>query len=331
MRADGENYSYHSFFQKLCEGNYRQSELNNFIERLFKIGKSYAHHRYNRVKNIINTNNGAMDEIAIEAIAPLFQNANYNNHYVIVDEIKNWDPPINSENESLFFLNKIISKRMEQHICRMLRESDPFFSKILDSINYLIRSANYKKVNYLGKVYIVESNNSVINWIVIPDEEFNRIPAYLFYDRKTLLKSLFYFLKNETQYFEAIPLNELVYRLKKINLFDYIKPDSVNEVSAKLEIKDIVNSALKTTLKKLKNTYYEKGKLSEGEYESFKLAIESLAADLCEGGTNSSLYNYLVPHMDGLTKDQYQIKYHNILEYLLKQLKEKIAEIISVK
>lgn len=328
---DTNGYSFYGFFNKLCNNDFDQGELNDFIERLFKIGQSYVHHRYNRVKNIIDTNNGAMDEIAIEAIAPLFQNANYNNHYVIVDQIRNWNPPIKSENDSLFFLNKIISSRMEQHISRMLRDSDPIFSKILDSINYLIRNGNYKKINYLGKSFIVETKASVINWIVISDEEFHRIPSYLFYERKILLTSLFNFIRNETQYFPAIPLNELVFRLKQINLYDYFKSNSVDEVSAKLEIRDIVNIALEFTHQKLESSYYDKGKLSESEYNSFKQAISAFANDLCEGGFNSKLYNYLVPYFDGLTNEEYQDRYHNILEYLLKQLKNKIAEDFSLK
>lgn len=330
LRNTGK-YSFYNFFNKLCDDDFTQTELNEFIERLFKIGQSYVHHRYNRVKNIIDTNNGAMDEIAIEAIAPLFQNANYNNHYVIVDQIRNWNPPIKSENDSLFFLNKIISNRMEQHISRRLRDSDPVFSKILDSVNYLIRNDKYKKINYLGKAYIVESNNSTINWIVITDDEFHRIPAYLFYERKKLLRSIFYFIQTETQYFPAIPLNELIYKLKHINLYDYLKSDSVDEVSAKLEIRDIVNTALEFTYQKLESSYFDKGKLSEAEYNSFKQALSALAADLCEGGVNAKLSSYLIPYIKGLTNKEYQEKYHNILEYLLKQLKKKIASDFSAK
>jgi hypothetical protein len=326
LRTSEKNYSYYRFFTKLCDDEYTAGELNNFIERLFKIGESYLHHRYSRIKNLVNSSQDTLEEISIEAIAPLFQNANYNNHFSIVDDIKNWNPPINSENESLFFLNKIISSRMEQHISLMLRESDPFFSKILDSVNYLIRTGDYKKVSYLGKVYITETGNSNINWIVITDDEFHKIPTYLFCERKILLKSLLYFIKTETSYFPAIPLNELIFKLKHINLSDYLSSDSVNDISDKFEISEILNSALSFTENMLKSSYLDNGKLTIEEYESFKRALNSLAADLGDGGINPSLYKYLSPHVSGLTKEEYQQKYHNILEYLLKQLKRKIAK-----
>jgi hypothetical protein len=326
LRALEKDYSYYRFFTKLCEGEYTAGELNNFIERLFKIGESFLHHRFSRIKNLVDSSQDTLEEIAIEAIAPLFQNANYNNHFNIVDDIRNWNPPIKTENESLFFLNKIISNRVEQHISLMLRESDPFFSKILDSVNYLIRKGAYKKVSYLGKVYITEPDNSNINWIVITDDEFNRIPTYLFCESKILLKSLFYFIKTETQYFPAIPLNELIFRLKHVNLSDYLSSNSVNDISDKIEIGEILNSALSFTEDKLKSSYLDNGKLTIEEYESFKSALKSLAADIGDGGINPSLYNYLAPHINGLTKEEYKEKYHNILEYLLKQLKRKIAE-----
>jgi hypothetical protein len=326
LRTLAKDYSYYSFFSKLCDGEYSTGELNIFIERLFKIGESYLNHRYSRIKNLVNSSHDTLEEIAIEAIAPLFQNANYNNHFNIVDDIRNWNPPINSENESLFFLNKIISNRMEQHISLMLRESDPFFSKILDSVNYLIRTGGYKKVSYLGKVHITEPDNTNINWIVITDEEFHKIPTYLFCESKTLLKSLFYFIKAETQYFPAIPLNELIFKLKHINLSDYYSSDSVNDISDRIEISEILNSALSFTEDKLKSSYLENGKLTTEEYESLKRALKTLAADLSDGGINPSLYKYLAPYISELTKEEYQRKYHNILEYLVKQLKGKIAK-----
>jgi hypothetical protein len=326
MQFSNENYSFYWFFKKLCDDEYTTVELNNFIERLFKIGESYLQHRYNRIKNLVNSSQDTLEEIAIEAIAPLFQNANYNNHFNLVDDIRNWNPPIKTENESLFFLNKIISNRMEQHISLMLRDSDPFFSKILDSVNYLIRTGDYKKVSYLGKVYITEPNNSNINWIVITDDEFHRIPTYLFFESKILIKSLLYFIKTETQYFPAIPLNELVFKLKHINLSDYLSSGSVNDISDRIEIREILNSALSFTEDKLKSSYLDNGKLTSEEYESFKRALKTLAADLGDGGVNPCLYKYLAPYISGLKKEEYQKKYHNILEYLLKQLKGKIAK-----
>ena len=84
LRTFEKDYSYYRFFTKLNDGEYSIGELNNFIERLFKIGESYLHHRYSRIKNLVNSSQDTLEEIAIEAIAPLFQNANFNNHFKII-------------------------------------------------------------------------------------------------------------------------------------------------------------------------------------------------------------------------------------------------------
>ncbi|HKI76963.1 MAG TPA: hypothetical protein VKA26_00310 [Ignavibacteriaceae bacterium] len=321
-----ERYSFYNFLNKLCKNGYSQSELENFIERLVKIGEPHIRYNYNRIKNIISPCQNSFRNIALEAITQLFLKANYNNHYIIVDVIKNWNPPIKSENEAIAFLNKLISNRVEQHISLKLRESDPLFSKILNSINYLVRTGNYYKINYLGKIYITETSNSKIDWIVINDFEFHKIPSYLFFDRKTLLKSLFNYIKAETTYFPALPLNEIIFRLKEINQSQFVHKKSTEALVEEIEINETVNSALKYTELKLRTTYYEKNKLDKTEYNYFKQALNMLAADVKNGGLNSNLYTYLHPHFSKLTKESYQLKYHNIFEYLVRLFKNKIAE-----
>jgi hypothetical protein len=325
-----EIYSLYKFLLKLCDGRYEQTELNAFIEKLVKIGEDYIGYSYNRIKKLVNPNQSSSRNISLEAITPLFLNADYNNHFVIVDIIKKWDPPIKSEEESLFFLNKVISNRIEQHISLKLRESDPLYSKLLDSVNYLIRSSNYNKVNYLGKVYITEPPGVKIEWIVINDSEFQNIPSHLFFERKVLLNSLFKFIKTETTYFPAIPLSELIFRLKRINQINCIYQNSSEYVVEQIEVKETVNSGLNFVEDKLKTSYYEKAKLTYTEYKSFKKALNMLAADLGNGGLNTNLCTYLHLYFDDITKETYRQKYHNIFEYLVKLFKNKVAEELNL-
>ena len=326
MPTAQEVFSYYNFLQNLCVNKYDKIELDNFIGRLTKIAESYIRYNYSRIKKIVNTAQSSFRNIALEAITPLFLESNYNNQFIIVDLIKNWNPPIKSEEESLFFLNKIISNRIEQHISLKLRESDPLFSKLLNSINYLIRNGGYNKVNYLGKVYITESTNKKIDWIVIDDSEFQKIPSYLFYEKKVLLPSLFEYLKTESNYFPAIPLNELIFKLKHISQSDYIYKNSHEDVVGQIEIDETVDSGLKYIEDKLKSTYYDKNKIDQAEYKNFKKALNILATDLRNGGVSSNLYTYLHPQFDDLTKETYQRNYHNIFEYLVKLFKNKVTE-----
>ncbi|GMR25544.1 MAG: hypothetical protein BMS9Abin39_0850 [Ignavibacteria bacterium] len=324
-------FSYYRFLRKLCDGEYKQSELNHFIEKLFKFAESYLNYRYNSIKKLISPNNSTLEEAAIEAIAPLFASASNNNHFTLVDELRKWDPQIKSEEDSLFFLNKVIAKRVEQHIARMLRDADPFFSKILDSVNYLIHKQRAEKVNYLGKIYITEAGNSNISSNIISDEEFQIIPAKIFCGKKDLLSAIFEYLKNETSYFPAVPLNKFVIKLKQINLSSHTSSNSTNKIAAELEIREVVNAGLRYTEDRLRLSYLNTGKLSQDEYETFSAALRVMANDLENGGINPGLHKYLTPYFTELSIEDYHYKYHNILEYLLKLLKDKISEELSVK
>ena len=330
MPAAHEVFSYYKFLQDLGANKYNKIDLDNFIEKLTKIAESYIRYNYSRIKKIVNPFQDSFRSIALEAITPMFLESNYNDQFIIVDLIKNWNPPINSEEESLFFLNKVISNRIEQHISLKLRESDPLFSKLLNSINYLIRSGGYNKVNYLGKVYLTESTNKKIDWVVIDDSEFQKIPSYLFYEKKTLLQSLFEFLKTETNYFPAIPLNELIFKLKHISQSDYVYKNSHEDVVEQIEIDETVDSGLKYIEDKLKSAYYDKNKIDQAEYKNFKKALNILAIDLRNGGISSNLYSYLHPQFDELTKETYQRNYHNIFEYLVKLFKNKVTEELMI-
>ena len=325
MPAIEEVFSYYNFLQNLCSNKYNHKALDSFIEKIAKIAESYIRYNYSRIKKFVHPQKSSFSNIAMEAITPLFLDSN-NNQYVIVDLIKNWNPPIKSEEEALFFLNKVISNRIEQHISLKLRESDPLFSKLLNSMNYLIRRGGYNKVNYLGKVYITESTNKKIDWIVIDDSEFHKIPSYLFHEKKVLFQSLFEYLKTETKYFPAIPLNELIFKLKHINQSDFVYKNSNQDVIGQIEANETVDSGLKYVENKLKSSYYNKNKLDQEEYKNFKKALNILATDLRDGGVSTNLYDYMHPHFENLSKDTYQQNYHNIFEYLVKLFKNKVSD-----
>ena len=326
-----EDNTYLELLQKLCDGTLKQRELNNFIGELFKISNFYVQYRFSRVKHLGDRTFNSARDVAIDAIAPLFQRTTKDNIFVLTDEIEKWNPPIKTEKEALFFLNKIISGRVEQHISLLLKEADPFFSRILDSINYLVRSQGYVKSVYIGKMYIHQKNN-VISGKVISTDEFYNLPVSLFSDRKNLLSSIFGHLLSETEYFPAIPINELVIKLKQIrsNEFYIVDSEPSNQIKV-MEVEEIVNSALQFTFQKLKNSYVDKGKLDDIDFERFKLTLTSMADDLKDGGLNRGLFQYIKEHSNGLTQSEFEERYHNILEYLLRSLKNKISEEISAK
>lgn len=302
-----------------------QSSLNGLIETCQKIAQTYLHFNYKKIFKFLQNEDLTLEEFALDAIAPLFIKEKDHQNIYIKTAFNNWQPPIKTEEDALYFLNKVVSHRVEQHIYSILREEDPFFSKILDSVNYLIKSQGFIKIQSYGKTYIVRDNYEICDTTLISQQEFENIPIKLFIAKKKILQNLIDYFESETQFIPAIPLNDLIYRLKHINFSEYAYQEPSEISNKQFEMDEIINLALNSALEKLNNSYTLKGKLSEEESKSLNNALKDLCEDLKNGGINPGLYSYLSPYMKDLSKENYKENYHNILEYLLKITKGVIA------
>ncbi|MCZ2267438.1 MAG: hypothetical protein LC124_01140 [Ignavibacteriales bacterium] len=286
------------------------------------------------MQRIILRDEISLEDIAIDSITSLFERDQTGCFKNIVGLFNSWQPPIKSEEDALYFLNKLVQKRVEQYISFLLRESDPFFSKLMDSVNYLIKKhrpsepdkSSFKKINYFGTVFIVASDTENISGKTIPIEEFEKLPAELFIGKNNLLHNIFQYLNSETSYVSAIPFNALIHKLKELNTALYNISESTTEQNDNIEINSIVAQALNKTIQKLDDTYISKEKLSMDEGEKFRKALMDISRDIKDGGVNPGLYKYLLAHIQALDEETYKQKYHNILEYLLKVLKQNIAD-----
>jgi hypothetical protein len=303
-----------------------QQSVNRSVEVCYKIAISQLRFGYRKIQRIISRDEIAIEDIAIDSIVSLFEKDESGSFQNIIRPFNSWQPPIKTEEEALYFLNKLIQRRVEQHISFLLRESDPFFSKLMDSVNYLIKKASFKKINYLGTIFIVNSETEKISGKAIPNDEFEKLPAKLFNEKKNLLQNIFHHLTEETGYASAIPFNALIYKLKELNVALYKLSESTTEQHDSIEVNSVIEQALSKTFYKLEESYLHKEKLSLEESEKIKKALTDMSKDIKDGGVNPGLYKYLLVHYDELDEHTYKQKYHNILEYLLKVLKQNIAE-----
>ncbi len=315
-----------SIFQKICESEINQQEINFLVETSYKIALHYLRGYYKKLHKILQHDDLSLNDFAIDAIAPLFQRDENNSFSVIKKSFENWKPEIKTEADAEYFLNKITAKNVLQRVSSLLKNSDPFFAKILDSINYLIRKEDFKKIDYLGHVYIVESNAEVITNNIIDAETFDNLPSSLFADQKKLLTNIFHYLKTETKFYPAIPLNQLILKIKHLNISSHLFPDSIEGHCGKLEMAEKVNAGLLTAKQKLVSTYLNNNKINKDEAGKFENVLVDISVDLMDGGMNPGLYGYLEKHFTGLTRELYEENYHNIIEYLLRVMKSTIVE-----
>ncbi len=312
------------------EARKSQLLLNSIVEMSYQIALKYLRYHQRKVSGLLNREEISIQELAVDSIANLFIQDENGNLINLISAFNNWQPPIKTEEEVNFFLNKIVSARVEQNIFKILKEEDPFFSKLLDSVNHLIKQSGFCKIHYLGKTYIAETKQEVFSKSFITLEEFDNLPSELFIQKKFLLTSLLNHLRLETEFNAAIPLNDLIYRLKHINFSDYLSVDSENIISQRFELRDIIDSGFNVASDKLTN-YLNKGKLNQQEIDAIKDALKEMIIDLSNGGVSPGLYGYLKPHINNLSEEDYWKKYHNILEYLLKVMKNRIAEVLKDK
>ena len=301
---------------------FNESNLNPSIEKSFRIAVHYLRSIHAKVYNLLIQNENTVEDLAIDAIATLFAK----DDLPIKKSFDNWQPPIKTEEEFLFFLNKVVANRVEQHITHLLKESDPLFSTILNSVNYVIKKNGNAKTKYMGSIYIIESGLSKITGKVINRESLDLIPASQFSESKILLQNLFFYIKTETDFFPAIPLNALVYRFKELKTSGYHFDDKIESPARTYEINEFVKKGLAAVEGKLHGTYVANNKLTKKDAQKFFKALKDISEDLKDGGVNSGLYEYLKPYYEDLSIDDYKEKYHNILEYLFKVMRNTIAE-----
>ena len=296
--------------------------LNSLIENCLKIAVHYVKINSKKVFKQLNNEQETIEDIAIDSITPLFI-SNINNEYQISRIFHEWGNKIYNERDALYFLNRIISRRVNQRITHILKESDPFFAKIYDSVGYLIKKDGYKKQNYFGTVFIIEKK---IKYSVIDNDAFKTLPFKLFINHNKMISSLLDYIAKQTVYYPAIPINALVKKLKQISFDEPIRTDESASYLLNYEMKETVETGLNDAKQKLRYSYKQSDKLSDFEIKSFGNTLNDIAYDLKNGGMKPGLYEYLKFNMPELEREQFRIKYQNTLEYLLKIMKKRVAE-----
>lgn len=269
-----------------------------------------------------------IQDLATDAITPLFIK-DKSGELPIRKALLNWDKEINDEAAAFFFLSQIIGIRVEQEISKKLKEVDPFFGKILRSINHLVETNKIKKVSWFGVVYLVEKGQYEITQKPIEPEFIENLPALMFVGtNEKIINNIFLHIKTETDFFPAIPLNALIRKIKQVNgsfLQQRSSETKEEHFEEELNVERVVNESLNIVNDRLDKFYLGKGKLNVNETAILKEVLIDLSNDLKDGGISRGLYEYINAHMVELSKEDFYERYHQTLDYLLRLLKKEIA------
>ena len=142
-----------------------------------------------------------------------------------------------SEEDAIYFLNKIVGQHVEDRISLFLKEKDLTFSKIKDWVDLLAKREGYKNVNYFGNSYLVEKNVKQISGSVLNENDFKLLPIELFKNKDEVLNSIIIYLKDENKFFPAIPVNIFVQHLKNLFVKEHTLEKNLKEVSESIKTK----------------------------------------------------------------------------------------------
>ncbi len=296
----------------------------------YKISLKTITKKYSTGNHIFINNETTIENIAADAIAPLFSCTGADNIIGIKRSLDQWEKTIANEAHAEFFIHKIVWSRVAQHVTKLLKETDPIFKKIHSSLKHFIDKNDYNRLYYFGVVYITETQNKSILGSVVPNMEIENLPGDYFkggFD--TVLESIFRYIENDTGYFPALPMNALVRRLKMISSNDLYNPLAglvIPHYGESMDVDQNIDLSLRQIYSKMNNYYAKSEKIEESILETYRLVLKDVANDLKNGINGRSLYDYLKFRMENLSRDDFYDTHHSQLNYLINLFKKAIIE-----
>lgn len=307
--------------------DWTQEEINYLIKVCINLSLALLRKRLDRETKLLALNSISLHDFAVDVTAPLFIK-DKSGVLPIKKAALNWDRKLEDEPAIISFLMAILSKRIEQSTAKLLKETDPVFGKILRSFNHLVETGIICKGSWFGRIYLLPAGITEITGKPVDPDFLEKIPSGIFQGpSRNIIDNLFKLIQEE-HYFTAIPLNALVLKVKKVNasfLESYYPESGENYLGESLDIRRIIDESVNTVENRISRFYLAHGKLSVEEGEIFRKIIRQFASELVDGGISRGLYEYISPHMEGLTKEEYYKKYHEPIDYLLRLLKKEIS------
>lgn len=309
----------------------QRKEVNALIEECFKIATVQVRFQLSKLHKPGIMGDLTARDIAVDAIAPLFTPASDGLIYHISDVVSGWVPPVQCEEQARFVLISVIARRVRQHIHSLMRESDPFFAKVLDSLNYHIRKEKLRKSEKLHVCYISAEDPDRVSLDYFQYEDLLKLNSSLFNIKNISVGAIIAELGCDEKVEAAIPLLALAKRIKEVNL-SFENPVLVcGETETDYDIEAVSSTAMMHVLDKLQFSYLNKEKLTIHEGMMIEKALGEIVFDLKDGGIKPGLYHYIEMIDSSITQETYKSRYHNILEYLVKVMRKELQHLLAVK
>lgn len=311
-------------------GKPSELEKNHLFEILIEVARMRIRF-FSRLKYFsLERNEISMDDIALEAVSNLLSNNEADYLEYLRNSFVSWEPPIQNEDEAINFVNRIIDQSIYQTIARKYSEIDPLFAKILKEI----RRANPEKYKIFERAdteYIaLKSFDEKSKLNIIPQDELIVLGVQKFPENNYIngwIDEIFISLDEFTEYSPVLPVNSLALKIKfELTAAQKIDFNVIPDPEVQFLVREGILLSLQRVQKKLESLGKKKKKYSQRILTMFKEALTDIAYDLLEGDEIKNYYEYLKIYDENLTVKDYRENYRAQFEYLIKILKNEIAQ-----
>lgn len=324
--------------RRLFLPDYSNATVTTVVEYCYKSAYNHCRFKGEKLTSALQKTGLSLRDLCYDAIASLFARDADNQFSSLYKSFLSWDPAIVDDAGASFFLYRVTVKKTEQRITELYAEADHFFFKILTAVTYQLTQKcenKYKKMNYLGRVYIVRAGTKHIVPPLVDTAKLDDLPLINNEINSELFESILNHCEKQCGCFPAIPFNDLIRRLKEIHAPLYaertiaLNSQGISEPLTGTEIHSMMDEVIVSLKEKVDKSYVRKGKLSGFEGVAFAGVIEDLGRDMLDGGPEHNLFNYIAGRLPGTTEIEYKTRYKGIIEYMLRSMRSDLYEKIK--
>ncbi len=141
------------------------------------------------------------------------------------------------------------------------------------------------------------------------------------------IDEIFKSLDEFTEYSPVLPVNSLALKIKfELTAAQKIDFNIIPDPEVQFLVREGVLLSLKRVERKLETLSKKKKKYSQRVLTIFREALYDIASDLLEGDEIKNYYEYLRVYDENLTMKDYRENYRAQFEYLIKILKNELAQ-----
>ena len=341
--------NYNKLINKIISNSYNHYELENFVNLCTSISAAYLKNElyYNRVYfPIVLDNDNEIKDISLDLIAPLFERDQSNSFKIFKNQLLTKP----DQQESLFDrLKSIIISKTRQELIQRFKEEEPGGYKILRNIKLApTRNKNIKKFEDQFNTYLYycekEYQEPLLDHLnaelpEIAQEELNELARVAAKNDTIIPKILENILVNIKKNSSCRDFIELSYLFKTIKTVMLYTTSSIDNVYENIEYNnnhngEYYNSSIFKEMEDyivliVKDKYQNNGKINEKVASYYELVLTEYFKDLIHAHNNNTLPHYFNNANRDFIADDNFTQHKTRIEYLVKNCKNKLAEVIS--